>query len=193
MNYKYLINIGLVLFNFMFGHAQIVNEGVLYISDSTNVYFENELINKKGSIINNNGTLFFNKGLKNEGLVDSSSGHTYFKCEIQKINVAGTDNTIDLFSLSTPFNNRVTYLGQKTKAFQINAVYPEIENEETMPANYFLMNKNSSEIIKTSRLRNSITGKVEFSTNDFIEIWEQKILNDSVLALDILSLNFISD
>jgi hypothetical protein len=187
-----LSNILILLIGFCCS-GQIVNEGVLHISDATNVYFENEFINKKGAVFNNQGTVYCNSSFKNNGTVQMESGHIYYKCAIKRIKVIGLNNVSDVFKLSTSQNNKVTYLGHNARKYQINVNSTILENKEMKPSNYVLIHKNSSGIINTSKISQSIISEVAFATHDFIEIWKQRTANDSMPVIDELSLNFMSD
>jgi hypothetical protein len=173
--------------------AQIVNKGILHVSDATKVYFEDEFTNEKGSVFSNNGSAYFNQSIKNNGTIESSEGSIYYKCTIENINVSGLNDSIGLFSLSIPQNSRVTYLGKKTRAFQIHAESLLLDKKETTSANCILINKNSSGFIESDRLRNTISAKVKLATNDFIEIWSPRNIYDSITVKHKFSLSFIND
>tara|TARA_R110002050_G_scaffold94765_2_gene197262 strand:+ start:130570 stop:132528 length:1959 start_codon:yes stop_codon:yes gene_type:complete len=97
---KYLLWNSIVFFNFVYCHSQIVNEGVLHFSVSTNAYFENEYTNKSSGTHNNDGDLYLNNNFINNGATASLSGTTYFKSSTNPlINISGLSNTINLYNL----------------------------------------------------------------------------------------------
>lgn len=208
MRKKYLIWNLLVFFNIICSYAQIVNEGIFYISDSTTVYFDSDYTNKSTGTLNNNGSLYFDKTFVNNGKIISPSGGTFYKCTIspeiiisdisinndKEIDETATNNLFKLFSLE---KNRLKYLGQKTRMLQINATLKK--GEESENSAYFI-NKNGSTILtKTNtliqenntsdKLNFSISGAVELAPNDFIEIWRQGKDNSNTMPLNVCKLN----
>ncbi|MCF7559927.1 hypothetical protein L3X39_04695 [Sabulilitoribacter multivorans] len=180
----------LVLVNFLCCYSQVVNKGVLYISDSTQVYFENEYTNASSGVFNNKGTLYFSNNYINDSTIKSTIGTVYFKCSINPlVNFSGINDALRLFSLPTPQNNRITYLGQKKRVFQIDAKILPMDGLDDNRQRIVFINKNSSELIKTNSLENRVFSKVELATNDYFEIWEQRLTNDSTPSIQEFTLN----
>ncbi|SFZ94972.1 Por secretion system C-terminal sorting domain-containing protein [Flaviramulus basaltis] len=100
MEKKYFICKILIFFNFINGYSQIVNKGILQISSSTNVYFEEEYINTVSGVHNNNGNLYLNSNFINNGKTSSLSGTTHFASSTNpEINISGLTNALNLYNL----------------------------------------------------------------------------------------------
>ena len=100
MKIKYLILIVFLFSKLDKANSQIVNEGILQISPSTNVYFENEYTNKTTGIHNSNGNLYLNNNFVNNGVTLALSGTTYFKSATNNVvTISGTTNNINLYNL----------------------------------------------------------------------------------------------
>lgn len=98
---KYFFCLNIVFLYSIYGFSQIVNEGVLQIETSTDIYFENEYTNTNSGVHNNNGNLYLNNNFINNGVTTAISGTTYFKSSTNTIlNVSGTSNLINLFNLN---------------------------------------------------------------------------------------------
>ena len=121
-------------------------------------------------------------------------------------NLAGTSGTntttaVNLFRMSSPQSNRLTYLGKKTRTFQINATVSA--RGLTSIGNYyaFFIKKNGTNtLVETNTIMrvnglldvtsNAISGTVELDPGDYVEVWAQR-LTFAVLptSLAIFSLN----
>ena len=100
MRNNYFICFCLIFFNFICGYSQIVNEGILQITSTTDVYFENEYINKTTGIHNNNGSLYLNNNFVNDGVTSSTSGTTYFKSSTNPLlSITGTTESVNFYNL----------------------------------------------------------------------------------------------
>ena len=100
MRKKYFLCQCLILFNLLFGYAQIVNEGVLQISSTTDVYFENEYTNKTSAMLSANGNLYLNDSFINNGVTTSTTGTTYFKSTVNPLlSISGSSNNINFNNL----------------------------------------------------------------------------------------------
>lgn len=100
MRKKYFLCQCLILFNLLFGYAQIVNEGVLQISSTTDVYFENEYTNKTSATLSANGNLYLNDSFINNGVTTSTTGTTYFKSTVNPLlSISGSSNNINFNNL----------------------------------------------------------------------------------------------
>ena len=206
MKKKYILCNALIFFSSICCYAQIVNNGILHISDSTIVYFENESINNSNGTLSNQGSLYLNNKFTNDGTIEPLSGKIYFKCiinpEIISSELANTNNleidtkALDLFEFSSTQNNRLTYLGQKTRMFQINAALSQKCNSKY---NTFFISKNgSTTITETNTLtpekntfnksNNYISGSVELALNDFIEIWGSGQVDSNIKSITLNTL-----
>lgn len=190
MRQKYIIVKVLVLFNVVCCYSQVVNKGVLYISDSTKVFFKNEYTNASSGVFRNKGILYLSNNYINDSTIKSTFGTVYFKCSINPlVNVSGINDALRLFSLPTPQNNRITYLGQKTRVFQIDAEFSPINSLRNDSQRTVFINKNSSELIKTDSLGNRVSSQVDLATNDYFEIWNQRLTDDATPSIQEFSLN----
>jgi len=100
MRKKYVLSHCLIIFNLLCVYSQIVNEGVLQISNATDVYFENEYTNKVSATLSTNGNLYLNNSFINNGVTTSTSGTTYFKSNTNPLlSISGTSNTINFNNL----------------------------------------------------------------------------------------------
>ena len=100
MRKKYVLSHCLIIFNLLCVYSQIVNEGVLQISNATDVYFENEYTNKVSATLSTNGNLYLNNSFINNGVTTSNSGTTYFKSNTNPLlSISGSSNTINFNNL----------------------------------------------------------------------------------------------
>ncbi|KXO00436.1 hypothetical protein LS48_03210 [Aequorivita aquimaris] len=150
---------------------------------------------------------------------DVSSGNIYYNGTIttgfvqtvtngNEFNLSGTSpnlNTttaVNLFRVSSPQNNRLTYLGKKTRTFQINASLSVRGNSGTGDYYAFFIKKNGAtgtSLVETNTLMrvnntsdissNSISGTVELAPNDYIEIWGQRLTGNGTTSITVFSLN----
>ena len=100
MRKKYILSHCLIVFNLLCVYAQIVNEGVLQISSTTDVYFENEYTNKTSATLSTNGNLYLNDSFINNGVTTSTTGTTYFKSTVNPLlSISGSSNNINFNNL----------------------------------------------------------------------------------------------
>ncbi|MDO6622486.1 T9SS type A sorting domain-containing protein [Oceanihabitans sp. 1_MG-2023] len=77
-----------------------MNEGILQIEPTTNVYFENEYTNKSTGSHASNGNLYLNDSFINNGNTSSTSGTTYFKSSANPlVSISGTSNAVNFNNL----------------------------------------------------------------------------------------------
>ncbi|WP_372937219.1 hypothetical protein [Seonamhaeicola sp.] len=166
--------------------TQVVNKGVLFISNETNMYVENEFVNEEGAVVVNKGSIYLNVNAEKSTQV-LPSGITYFKCSInpdKNVFVSGNDK---VFRLSKHYKDRIIYIGEKVRKFKVIA---EIKNEAIKDSSSnFIIRKSGSKLEQTNTLKNSIYGEVELAKNDYIEIWEQRFKKNQVSSKKKLSLN----
>ncbi|MFC0604893.1 T9SS type A sorting domain-containing protein [Winogradskyella pulchriflava] len=96
----YLFNI-LFISSFICGYSQIMNEGILKIKPSTDVYFEAAYINTASGTHESHGNLYLNHSFTNDGTtVIPTSGTTYFKSSDNPVlNISGASNEIRFYNL----------------------------------------------------------------------------------------------
>lgn len=144
------------------------------------------------------GNIYYN-GTITTGFVQTVANNNEF-------NLSGNTTTaVNLFRTSSPQNNRLTYLGKKTRTFQINASLSVRGNSvsgNTGIGDYyaFYIKKNGvTSLIETNTLMrvnsnvdissNSISGTVELAPNDYVEIWAQRLVGSGTTSITVFSLN----
>lgn len=149
---------------------------------------------------------------------DVSSGNIYYDGTITTgfvqtitngtaINLTGNSNSntttaVNLFRVTSPQDNRLQYVGTKTRNFQINAALSVRGNSGTGDYYAFFIRKNGAggtSLIETNTLMrvnntadissNSISGTVELAPNDYIEIWGQRLTGSGTDSITVFSLN----
>nr|WP_321227914.1 T9SS type A sorting domain-containing protein [uncultured Psychroserpens sp.] len=100
MKIKFYVSNIIAFSYFICCYSQIVNEGILQIESSTNVYFENEYTNTDSGIHNSDGNLYLNDDFINDGTTLSLSGSTYFKSSTNPLlSIYGSSNAINFYNL----------------------------------------------------------------------------------------------
>jgi len=143
------------------------------------------------------GNIYYN-GAITTGFVQSVTNST-------PLNLAGNGNsnsttTVNLLRVSSPQDNRITYLGKKTRTFQINAALSIRGNSGVGDYYAFFIRKNgTTTLAETNTLMrvnntsdissNSISGTVELAPNDYIEIWAQRLTGSGTTSITVFSLN----
>lgn len=88
------------------GYSQIVNEGVLQIKASTNVYFGDAYTNNASGTHNNDGNLHLNHNFINNGITTAVSGTTFFNSSTNDIQtISGTRDSIIFNNLEVNLTN----------------------------------------------------------------------------------------
>lgn len=101
MRKNYFFWKSLVFFNVICCYSQIVNEGILHISPTTDVFFESEYTNKSSGLHASNGNLYLNNNFINNGSTASASGTTFFKSSINPlITISGLSNSVNFYNLA---------------------------------------------------------------------------------------------
>ncbi len=119
---------------------------------------------------------------------------------------SGSNSTtaVNLLRMSSSTDNRLTYLGKKTRTFQISASLSVRGNTTTGNFYGFFIRKNGVTVTGTTlvetnslmRVNNtsdinslSISGTVELAPNDYIEIWGQRLTSSGTTSITVFSLN----
>lgn len=165
--------------------TQVVNKGVLFISNETNMYVENEFLNEEGAVVINNGAIYLNVKTDKSTLV-LPSGVTYFKCSVNPDKNVFVLEDDKIFRLSKHSKGRIIYIGEKTRKFKVTA---EVKNEPIKDNSIFVISKSGLELEQTNTLKNIIYAEVELAKNDYIEIWKQRFKKNQVSYKKELSLN----
>ena len=167
--------------NYNFSNAWTVNcPGIVVETDqvaSANIYYD--------------GTI-------TTGFVQTVSSNNVF-------NLTGNGNSntteaVNMFRTSSPQDNRITYLGNKTRTFKISAALSVRGNSGVGDYYAFFIRKNgSTSLIETNTLMrvnntsdissNTISGTVELGTNDYVEIWAQRLTGSGTTSITVFSLN----
>jgi hypothetical protein len=144
------------------------------------------------------GNIYYN-GTITTGFVQSVTNNNEFNLSGTSPNL-NTTTAVNLFRMSSPQNNRLTYLGKKTRTFQINASL-SVRGNTTVGEYYaFFIKKNGLiSLVETNSIMrvnntadissNSISGTVELAPNEFIEIWAQRLLGSGNSSITVFSLN----
>jgi len=143
------------------------------------------------------GNIYYNGSITN-GFVQSITNNS-------PVNLSGNSNSntttaVNLLRTSSPQNNRLTYNGKKTKTFQINASLSVRGNSGVGDYYAFFIRKNgTTTLVETNSLmrvnntsdivNNAITGTVELSPNDYVEVWAQRINGSNTTSITVFSLN----
>ncbi|WP_044397451.1 hypothetical protein [Lacinutrix sp. Hel_I_90] len=143
------------------------------------------------------GNIYFN-GPITFGFVQTVTNNNPF-------NLVGNSNTntttaVNLLRVASPQDNRITYLGKKTRTFQINAALSIRGNSGTGDYYAFFIRKNgNTTLTETNSLMrinsntdissNSISGTVELAPNEYIEIWGQRLTGSGTTSITVFSLN----
>lgn len=123
-----------------------------------------------------------------------------------KFNLSGDSNSntttaVKLFRMSSPVSNRLQYDGKEKRIFQINAsMSVRGNNLNGFYAFFIVKNGNSAasldETATLMRVNNtaditpiSITGTVEMSPGDFVEIWGQRLTGSGTSQIAVFSMN----
>lgn len=113
---------------------------------------------------------------------------------------SNTTTAVNLLRTSSPQDNRLTYLGKKTRTFQVNAAL-SVRGNGTIGEYYaFFIRKNgTTSLIETNTIMrvnntsditsNAISGTVELAPNDYIEIWGQRLVGSGTDTITVFSLN----
>ena len=97
-------------------------------------------------------------------------------------------------------DNRITYTGEKTRTFQVNAALSIRGNSGVGDYYAFFIRKNgTTTLTETNTLMrvnntsdissNAISGTVELAPNDYIEIWGQRLTGSGSTSITVFSLN----
>ncbi|MAW96340.1 MAG: hypothetical protein CMF36_08850 [Leeuwenhoekiella sp.] len=133
------------------------------------------------------GNIHYN-GTISTGFVQSVNNQNAFN--LQGNTNTNTTTAVNLFRMSSPQNNRLTYLGKKTRTFQVNAAL-SVRGADNVGSFYaFFIRKNgvttlteTNTIMRVNNtadvVSNSISGTVELAPNDFIEIWGQRLVTNT--------------
>ena len=111
-----------------------------------------------------------------------------------------TTTAVNLLRMSSPQNNRLRYLGKKTRTFQISASLSVRGDVSSGDFYAFFIRKNGLiTLVETNTLMRvnnisdinsiSISGTVELNPNDYIEIWGQRLVGSGSTSISVFSLN----
>ncbi|SFN41396.1 hypothetical protein SAMN04487989_101283 [Bizionia echini] len=120
-------------------------------------------------------------------------------------NLTGNSNSnsttvVNVLRTASPQNNRITYLGKRTRTFQVNAALSVRGNSGVGDYYAFFIRKNgTTSLVETNTLMrvnntsdissNAISGTVELATNDYIEIWGMRLTGSGTNSITVFSLN----
>lgn len=141
--------------------------------------------------------IYYNGGITT-GFVQSVSNGSEFN--LSGNTTTNTTTAVNLFRASSPQNNRITYMGKKTRTFQINAALSVRGNSGTGDYYAFFIKKNgTTTLVETNSLMRvnttsdissqAISGTVELAPNDYVEIWGQRLIGSGTTSITVFSLN----
>ncbi|WP_255571159.1 hypothetical protein [Halomarinibacterium sedimenti] len=141
--------------------------------------------------------IYYNGGITT-GFVQSVSNGSEFN--LSGNTTTNTTTAVNLFRTSSPQNNRITYMGKKTRTFQINAALSIRGNSGTGDYYAFFIKKNgTTTLVETNSLMRvnttsdissqAISGTVELAPNDYVEIWGQRLIGSGTTSITVFSLN----
>ncbi len=113
---------------------------------------------------------------------------------------SNTTTAVNLLRTNSTQDNRITYVGKKTRTFQVDAALSIRGNSGLGDYYAFFIRKNgSTTLIETNTLMrvnntsdissNAISGTVELAPNDYIEIWGQRLVGSGTTSITVFSLN----
>lgn len=122
-----------------------------------------------------------------------------------EFNLKGNSNSnsttdVNAFRASSPQDNRLTYNGRGKRTFQINAALSVRGNDGLGNFYAFFIKKNgTTTLVETNTLMrvnntsdissNAISGTVELSPGDYIEVWGQRLTGAGTTSITVFSLN----
>lgn len=133
------------------------------------------------------GNIYYN-GTITTGFIQTVNNQNPFN--LQGNSSSNTNTAVNLFRMSSPQNNRLTYLGKKTRTFQVNAAL-SVRGSDNVGSFYaFFIQKNGTTMLTETNtimrvnntsdvVSNSISGTVELAPNDYIEIWGQRLVTNT--------------
>ncbi len=153
---------------------------------------------------------------------DTASGNIYYNGDLSNGFLQSVPNTINtpfnlssnttsssnLFRSDSPVNNRIRYLGKKTRTFQVNAtlaIRGGTANTAGLFFAFFFRKNGTTTLVPTNTVMRingvgtgneidsiSISGTVELAPNEYIEIWGQRLTGPATITspeLAIFSVN----
>lgn len=145
------------------------------------------------------GNIYFN-GTITSGFLQSVSNNAEFN--LTGNGSSNSTSAVNLLRMSSPQNNRLQYLGKKTRTFQISASLSVRGDVSTGDFYGFFIKKNGATgitLVETNTLMRvnntsdinslSISGTVELAPNDYIEIWGQRLVGSGNTSISVFSLN----
>lgn len=153
---------------------------------------------------------------------DTASGNIYYNGDLSNGFLQSVPNTINtpfnlssnttsssnLFRSDSPVNNRIRYLGKKTRTFQVNAtlaIRGGTANTAGLFFAFFFRKNGTTTLVPTNTVMRingvgtgneidsiSISGTVELAPNEYIEIWGQRLTGSATITspeLAIFSVN----
>ncbi|WP_272023950.1 hypothetical protein [Olleya namhaensis] len=143
------------------------------------------------------GNIYFN-GTITSGFLQSVSNNTEFN--LTGNGSSNSTSAVNLLRMSSPQNNRLQYLGKKTRTFQVSASLSVRGDISAGDFYGFFIKRNSlNTLVETNTLMRvnntsdinslSILGTVELNPGDYIEIWGQRLVGSGNTSISVFSLN----
>lgn len=110
----------------------------------------------------------------------SSTAATNFTVVNTPVKIAGTTTAANLFRVTAPVNNRLTYTGRKTRRFQVMCSLSMVSASLNKYFTFYIAkngtvlpeSRQQMQLILTSdRASITLSCTVELATNDYVEVW----------------------
>lgn len=129
----------------------------------------------------------------------STSATTSFSNVNTKVKVAGTTTPSNLFRVTSPANNRLTYTGTKTRRFQVTCAMTAVHGSIFSNKLYTFYIAKNGVVLEESRQRVrlinnsdqasvSLSCTVQLAKNDYIEVWVENNTDNTAVAVQSLNL-----
>lgn len=130
----------------------------------------------------------------------TSAASTSFTAANTPTKISGTTTSTDLFRVTSPSSNRLTYAGRKTRTFRVIAAVSGSPGGSSQVYDFYIA-KNGvivSESLQEIKLTNTtdeqsatISCDVSMAPNDYIEVWVKNTTSTSALTVQSLNLSVL--
>ena len=127
----------------------------------------------------------------------TSSVLTNFSSVNTPVKVAGTTTSVGLFRVTSPVNNRLVYIGTKTRRFSVTASVSVTSQSANKYFSFFIY-KNGVKLPESEQAMRlssgvdkgslTVTCTVQLSTNDYIEVWAANTSDNTGVTVETLNI-----
>lgn len=127
----------------------------------------------------------------------TSAALTSFTSVNTPVKVAGTTSSVGLFRVTSPANNRLVYIGTKTRRFSVTASVSVTSQSANKYFSFFIF-KNGVKLPESEQAMRlssgvdkgslTVTCTVQLSTNDYIEVWAANTSDNSGMTVETLNI-----